>query len=419
MRQLTACPKNQYDPSVSRVIGCTRQRLEIFPGLQALAFESNLHLVPLFLHHGVKQLSFVIETLPATEELSVTLPYIAPSVPTLRHLTVTTHQDLGASLDVVVEMLKCLGHLQSLRLPLQWFTPAVINKLVYHDELSYLGITTPAGECFEMQGPENDIFSITMPKQGGIPSLTELNLAVGISSIAKCLPHLDALRTLTLLPPQAAASNSLRAFIEVIPERVTSLVSLTIDFRNSSPSPTSNANSLTCKKDLKPLIKLKSLKYLHLDHIPSIKVSSDDLVALLVKLPELTYLSLNPHPSKHLARTSPKLLRLPDFLRANPKLDYLGLYMGIPNPTALLVDPESKARIESSLTELHFGHSPLPENSLPVVIYLSCILPVTCKLTGSSDTTQLQEMFETMIQFRGKRQRTSVAAKPKRKSKRR
>ncbi|KDQ32143.1 hypothetical protein PLEOSDRAFT_154346 [Pleurotus ostreatus PC15] len=97
----------------------------------------------------------------------------------------TAHQDLTASLEVAIEMIKSLGHLQSLRLPLQWFVPAVINELVYHDELSYLGITTPAGECFEMQGPENDIFSITMPKQGGIPSLTELNLAVGISGVAK------------------------------------------------------------------------------------------------------------------------------------------------------------------------------------------------------------------------------------------
>lgn len=418
MQQLTAHPKKQYDLSVGRVIGCTRQRLEIFPGLKALAFESNFHLVPLFLHHGVKQLSFVIGMLPATEDLSVTLPYIAPSVPTLRHLTVTAHQDLGASLDVVVDMFKCLGHLQSLRLPLQWFVPTVINELVYHDELSYLGITTPAGECFEMRGPENDIFSITMPKQGGIPSLTELNLVVGISSVAKCLPHLDALRTLTLLPPQAASSHTLAAFIEVIPERVPSLTSLTIDFRNSTPSPTSTGNSLTYTKGLKTLIKLKSLKYLHLDHIPSIKVSSDDLIALLKKLPELTHLSLNPHPLKHPAKTFPKLLRLPDFLRANPKLEHLELCMGIPHPTALLVEPEPKARIVGSLKELHFGHSLLPENSLPVAIFLSRVLPVTCKVMSSSDTTQLQEMFETMIQFRGKRQRASVAVKPKRRPKR-
>ncbi|KAF4564495.1 hypothetical protein EYR40_010657 [Pleurotus pulmonarius] len=233
------------DVSVGRVIGYTRQRLEIFPGLQALAFESNFHLVPLFLHHGVKQLSFVIDTLPATQELSVNLPYIAPSVPTLRHLTVTGHQGLGPSLDVVVEMLKCLGHLQSPRLPLQWFAPAVINELVYHDELSYLGITTPAGECFEMQGPENDIFSITMPKQGGIPSLTELNLAVEISTVAKCLPHLDALRTLTLLPPQAASSNTLSTFIAALSDRTPSLASLTIDFQNPWPSPASPGNCLT------------------------------------------------------------------------------------------------------------------------------------------------------------------------------
>ncbi|KAG9221834.1 hypothetical protein CCMSSC00406_0005659 [Pleurotus cornucopiae] len=91
VQQLTAHPKKQYDLSVARVIGCTRQRLEIFPRLKALAFEN----------------------------LSVTLPYIAPSVPTLRHLTVTAPQDLAASLDVAIEMIKSLGHLQSLRLPLQ------------------------------------------------------------------------------------------------------------------------------------------------------------------------------------------------------------------------------------------------------------------------------------------------------------
>ncbi|KAJ8693962.1 hypothetical protein PTI98_008898 [Pleurotus ostreatus] len=54
VQQLTAHPKKQYDLSVARVIGCTRQRLEIFPRLKALAFESNFHLVPLFLHHGIK-----------------------------------------------------------------------------------------------------------------------------------------------------------------------------------------------------------------------------------------------------------------------------------------------------------------------------------------------------------------------------
>ncbi len=261
VRKLTASPDKKYEPSVGHMIASTRPSFDIFPYLDTLAFETNFHLVPLFAHQAINEMSFVIESLP--KSLTATLPYIAPKVPQLKHLSITTNYD--SSLEtLIINMVKELEQLRSLKLPHQWLTPDVANVVALLPQLSTLEAlqSTRPGKNHRPEQAE-EVLSLDLP-QNCFPSLRSLTLSATIPRAKASLPRLKKLRTITLLPSQATSLYELLPLFTLIPQQFPCLTSLTVDFRDASGL--TSARKPIPLSELRPLFALSSLHTLHIDH---------------------------------------------------------------------------------------------------------------------------------------------------------
>ncbi|KAL4269164.1 hypothetical protein AB1N83_003768 [Pleurotus pulmonarius] len=401
VRKLTASPDKKYEPSVGHMIASTRPSFNIFPYLDTLAFETNFHLVPLFAHQNVNEMSFVIESLSKCAEVSATLPYIAPKVPCLKHLSITTNYD--SSLEaLIIDMVKELKQLQSLKLPSQWLTPDVTNAVALLPQLSTLETLQSARLC-KSHHPEQaeEIFSLDLP-QNCFPLLRSLTLRATIPRTKASLPQLKKLRTITLLPSQATSLYELLPLFTLIPQQFPCLTSLTLDFRDASGL--TSARKPIPPSDLRPLFALSSLHTLHIDHTFPIQLSNDKLLGLVKKFPRLIHLSLCPHAGHKLEPTL-DITVLRSLITRRPNMKYLGLHMRVPTDHgALQVDDPTVFKSTKSLSTLCIGTSPLTDKPFPVAVYLSRILPESCRLVGPETLGPLQDMFTTLIQVRKQEQ---------------
>ncbi|KAF9500638.1 hypothetical protein BDN71DRAFT_1032266 [Pleurotus eryngii] len=139
-----------------------------------------------------------------------------------------------------------------------------------------------------------------------------------------------------------------------------------------------------------------------------IQLANDDLLGLLKRFPKLIHLSLGLHAGDRLEPTLDVTVLSP-LIGCCPKMKYLGLHMRVPTDHPLLrPDALATSKPAKSLATICVGTSPFTDNLLPVAVYLSRILPESCRLVGLEELEPLQDMLTTLIQVQ-KQERTRAS----------
>ncbi|KAI5119250.1 hypothetical protein M0805_008801 [Coniferiporia weirii] len=378
---LRRLPRGLIGDSIFIETSITRPALCIFPQLEKLIIDDDFpaswfRYSILFLQKSVSFLSLTILTRDnMSKHARPLLNEILYHSPALTWFELSFGCSVKGIEDDLCLLLSGLTHLETLYLSPCMLTTPVLHSIALLPSLSQVGMLPHYYGCtfaedvthFKPPDFDNAFASLSdLAIQGRFVTITEFFLF-------KRFPL--KLRTLSINIMQHDPFPDFRLCLEAIANSCSELKELEIVLSVDSHT-TCRADPVTAHA-LSPLGYFTSLETFKLEFYEPIDMSDIELISIVKMCPSLRSLHLNSWPFSF-ARTSLTIQFLA-LLSNEPvaeKLEHLGIYLDA-SETANLAEV---GRCMKNMRSVSFGASPACAINDSLLIYLSRLLPVTCKL---------------------------------------
>ncbi len=379
----------------------TRGPAELLPNLSRVHFDGQrpLRHLHLFLHPNVTRLA--ISRQSGNPLLGAILFSLPTKTPTITHISLSEDMlvfdegDDSHAITMFAEALPKLSSLESLTLPLHWFTPAVVDAAASCVSLDELSTAPLNGERDDIELFEYDqLYSLSL-RNDGFSGLRSLSIILTFHRAAKFISQGHHFHVLTHFEAQSpyyiVRPHEYEAILSALSESCSGLESIvlsTAEPRELREEETEH-DAITYH-ELSSITRLTALQSVDIHHTMPLQLVAEDVIAIARALPNLTALSLTPAPA--VDATSTLVVSILSPLRdLCPNLRSLGLYLNaedehIPPPPS--IDEELRQAVPekvefASLKKLNVRWSSL-SSPVQLAVYLSYILPLGCVLNSSS-----------------------------------
>lgn len=278
----------------------------------------------------------------------------------------------------LVELLRSLRHLETIRLPVGCFSSNLARELQHHKNLKV--VTHNLSVIQVVSGGEIQFPSPVPPLDPDAFPVLEL-LAFSTNTISEASSFItptvfasNRLKHLWLHLTSHPQPQQFREFLDMLSKSCISLHSLTLYFfelkYDADDEEAFNGLPVLKYRDFLPLLRFKDLAYFAITHPHPIEMNDQDAAELASKWSHLVRLSLNPRPLIP-SKTSLSLSAYVSFVTLCPSLSYIGLYIDATQPVPAEPDDLVYDNIEpGAVLDICVGRSPLSlDSDAPTTFY--------------------------------------------------
>ncbi|KAI5118740.1 hypothetical protein M0805_000069 [Coniferiporia weirii] len=378
--------------SVFAEVSATRTAVSILPNLQNLTFfgnlsDSRLRCILLFLHKPICSLSFYLGDHPHTTIRNARLLFeeVLRHTPDITRLDLSLARDDGSTEEDICFLLNGLKHLENLNLPPYNLTTTVLHSVARLPILKHIHTLLYGNHHvkvgIDLQLPDND---------NAFMSLQSLGLRTDLDTITHLFPSRifsSGIRTLTVDIVSEDLASDFRQCLEVLANSCPGLKKLKL-YTPHNPSTSYDFETVTAR-NLTLLTSFLLLEEFELRSNAAFSVSDDELVDIIKECPSLRRLKLN---SAFFSDPPTSLtLNFLALLASEPmgaKLEHLEIYL---NALTAFDLPVVEGRLEN-LHTISSGTSPVSASDNGIPLYLSRLIPATCRFNVHS-------MFDELIGY--------------------
>ncbi|THH13451.1 hypothetical protein EW146_g6764 [Bondarzewia mesenterica] len=365
----------RLDQSVFNDIARTRTSLVIFPNLRSFTWLVPQHNVlpyrTLFMHDNVQELrTFIItggDYGPAAQVSDIVgrMPSLTSFV-----LDQSYPHNAHAIIAPLADLVRGLPRLKQVTVPKSLLTPRIMEELSRLQDLETVQFDLICDHAVEYITESVTSFEAHL-LEGAFPALWDLSLGISFADAKRFLTEGTPLPKLTCLLISSLKlddADVVQDFLSALVVTYPNLLHLYLDIVVPQWEQPSSYLPITFNH-IRPILSLKELITFEIRNNLSIIILECDIAEMGAALPNLENLVLNPEPFM-LPRPTLTIFSLYTFAEHFPKLKKLGVYID----AGVSGIPEDGVVEFSALELLNIGVSPIDNDYVPIVLFLSRLL---------------------------------------------